>query len=324
MGRRNARFRWSSQQSSCRRLFSYSDSPQQACGRQRTWQEPSGARQLCRQAANCRCFMAAAGTAQGGFGTHSRCVENACLKPNRPNSMLAAGGRLEIELLVVAAASQSPRLSARASAAKRYVQSQRLGHRGFRPSRSVGLFGAVGVNDLDVIAFVARHHLIARHAVGHGVHDRPLRRRRLPAPLSLGSAAIPPRRPGRGPCSTGHRHEHPRPDDFARLANALERAAAETKVHRRLPLAARAAPTADEMSRRGGAADQKHPNVIVDRARAIVSPQRISCNVFSTGWPMRSMHAIRHQAIEPGAFVDFVEMRQRLAVVQHAAAVAAA
>ncbi len=33
---------------------------------------------------------------------------------------------------------------------------------------------------------------------------------------------------------------------------------------------------------------------------------------------MRFVHAIGHQAVEAGAFVDFVEMRQRLAFVEHA------
>ena len=54
-----------------------------------------------------------------------------------------------------------------------------------------------------------------------------------------------------------------------------------------------------------------------------MSPQRISCSVFSTGWPSALVNAIGQQAVEAGAFVDFVEMRQRLAFVEHARAVAA-
>ena len=36
--------------------------------------------------------------------------------------------------------------------------------------------------------------------------------------------------------------------------------------------------------------------------------------MFSTGWSSRPVHAVGHQAVEPGALVDFVEVRQRLAL----------
>lgn len=49
-----------------------------------------------------------------------------------------------------------------------------------RPDRVV----VIPVGDLDVVDFVACHHLIVRDAVGHGGHDRPLHRSLLPAALS--------------------------------------------------------------------------------------------------------------------------------------------
>ena len=49
----------------------------------------------------------------------------------------------------------------------------------------VRLVGAVCVRDLDVIALVASHHLVARHTVRHRVHDGPLRRGVVPAALGF-------------------------------------------------------------------------------------------------------------------------------------------
>ncbi len=73
-----------------------------------------------------------------------------------------------------------------------------------------------------------------------------------------------------------------------------------------------------------GAADQQHPDVVRHRARLVeIAPAQIVQRVLD-----RLAHglvdAIGHQPVQPRTFVDLVEMRQRLAVVQHTAAVAAA
>ena len=107
--------------------------------------------------------------------------------------------------------------------------------------------------------------------------------------------------------------EDPRPDDLAGLGDALERAAAEAEVHRRLPLAGGAAPAADEVGRRGRAADQEHPDVVLDRARAVpVAPADVVQRVFDR-LAHRLVDAVGHQAVEAGALVHLVEVRQRLA-----------
>ena len=54
------------------------------------------------------------------------------------------------------------------------------------------------------------------------------------------------------------------------------------------------------------------------------SAQRTSCSVVSTGWPVALLHAVGDPGIEPRALVDFVEVHERLAFVEHALAVAAA
>ena len=64
-------------------------------------------------------------------------------------------------------------------------------------------------------------------------------------------------------------HEDAAPDDLARLADALQAAAAEAEVHRRLPLADRAGVPADEMLRRHGARNLEDPDEL---ARSYASP----------------------------------------------------
>ena len=92
----------------------------------------------------------------------------------------------------------------------------------------------------------------------------------------------------------------------------------------RLPFARGARPAADEVGRRRRTADQEHPDVVLHRARSVpIAPAEVVQRVFDR-LAHRLVDAIGHQAVEPGAFVDFVEVRQRLAVVQHALAVAAA
>jgi hypothetical protein len=51
----------------------------------------------------------------------------------------------------------------------------KLVHRGgFDAGGTVGLFFVRGVNDLDVVGLMTRHHLIAGDAFEYGVHDGPL------------------------------------------------------------------------------------------------------------------------------------------------------
>ena len=77
------------------------------------------------------------------------------------------------------------------------------GHGGLGQQGCVGLLGALGVGHLDVVGLVPGHELVAGDAVGHGVHDRPLRGGRLPAALGLLRGQLRRRRRGRGPSSAG-------------------------------------------------------------------------------------------------------------------------
>src|SRR5690606_290100 len=65
------------------------------------------------------------------------------------------------------------------------LHAERLGHCRFGHQCSVGRLRVVGISDLYVVALVAGHHLVARYAIGHRVHDGPLRRCLLPAALGL-------------------------------------------------------------------------------------------------------------------------------------------
>ncbi len=81
---------------------------------------------------------------------------------------------------------------------------------------------------------------------------------------------------------------------------------------------------AAEVRRRGAAADEEDPDVIGNGAAAVdVAPAKIVQRVLH-GLIHRLMDAEREQSVEPGAFVDFIKMRQRLALIQNPAAVAAA
>ena len=71
------------------------------------------------------------------------------------------------------------------------------------------------------------------------------------------------------------------PDDLARLADALERAAAEPEIHGRLAFADGALPAADEMRGRRRAGDEQHPDVVVHAVALIMlAPAQIVQRVF--------------------------------------------
>src|ERR1035438_854562 len=112
-------------------------------------------------------------------------------------------------------------------AAHRHVQAHLAEHGRLRRQRQIGGVRIRRVGHLHVVGFVPRHHLVARDAVRHGMHDGPLRRSDPPAPLGLfarqfyhfGAADIRLQRAAI--------HEHAAPHDLARLADALETAPAQ-------------------------------------------------------------------------------------------------
>ena len=70
-------------------------------------------------------------------------------------------------------------------AAQVHFEAQLGQHGGFDAAGAVGLLGVGRIDDLDVVRLVARHHLVARDAVEHGVHDGPLRGGLAPAAFGL-------------------------------------------------------------------------------------------------------------------------------------------
>ena len=82
----------------------------------------------------------------------------------------------------------------------------------------------------------------------------------------------------------------------------------------------RAFPAADEVRGRRRAADQEHPDVVVRPIRSL-APAQVVQRVLDR-LAERRVNAMRQQPVEARALVDFVEVRQRLAVEQHALAVA--
>ncbi len=79
------------------------------------------------------------------------------------------------------------------------------------------------------------------------MHDRPLGRGRLPAPLGLGGRQVDDRASAEVGMEPAVHEEDPAPDDLARSADALDRAAPESEVDRWLALAHGAGVAADEV-----------------------------------------------------------------------------
>ena len=94
------------------------------------------------------------------------------------------------------------------------------------------------------------------------------------------------------------------------------------KVHRRLAFADASRVAADEVLRRHRAGDLEDPHEFLVPLTWYASPQRTSCSVFSGSKPSSRPDAVGDQPVEAGALVDFVEVRQRLALVEHAAVAA--
>src|SRR6185503_12950482 len=66
------------------------------------------------------------------------------------------------------------------------------------------------------------------------------------------------------------------PDDVAGLRDSFHSSTAEAEVHRWLAFAGSAFVTADEMRRRGGAGDEKNPNVSVQfRITILLAPAQV-------------------------------------------------
>jgi len=144
------------------------------------------------------------------------------------------------------------------------------------------------------------------------MHDRPLGGGEAPAFLGLLARKLDNLGEAGVETETVLGDIDPAPDNPAGLADPLEGAAAQPEVHRRLPLAGCARPSADEMRGGGGAGNQEDPDISVERVVLVVaSPSKIVKGVL--GWKTEfAPDTMGHQAVQSGAFVHLVEVRKRL------------
>ena len=113
-------------------------------------------------------------------------------------------------------------------------------------------------------------------------------------------------------------HEHAAPYDLARLADALETASAQPEVHGRLALTDRARIAADEMLGRHGARDLEDPHEFIGAVHRV---GLAIAHVVQRGFrrvSQRLPNAIGDQRVQARALVHFVEVRQRVILIEHA------
>jgi hypothetical protein len=104
-------------------------------------------------------------------------------------------------------------------AAQKNLEAELLQRRGLGIQTALGAGEIRRIYDLDMVGFVARHHLVAGDPAQHQVHHRPLRRGQAPALLGL--------RVGQANrFAQALVAVDPAPDHPARLADPLDGAAA--------------------------------------------------------------------------------------------------
>ena len=165
-----------------------------------------------------------------------------------------------------------------------------------------------------------RHELVARDAVQHGVHDRPLRVGRLLAARGLGGRQRDGGAAAEVDLEATVGEVHAGPHDLARPGDAVEGRAARREEHRVLapPLGARVA--ALEVRGRDGAGDLEDPHeapvVVLAPAHVVQGGRGVQAH--------RLPQPVGHQRVDRHALVGLVEVRERLPVPQDARAVARA
>ncbi len=90
---------------------------------------------------------------------------------------------------------------------------------------------------MNVIGFMAGHHLISRNSIEYTVHNRPLRRGLTPTARSLFFGKFSGLTNTEVAMQPAVHDKDPAPNDVAGLGNTFDRAAAEPEVHRGLALA---------------------------------------------------------------------------------------
>src|ERR1043166_636272 len=114
-----------------------------------------------------------------------------------------------------------------------HVQSEFGEHGGFDAAGAMCLAKTGRIDNLDVIGFVARHHLIAGNAIEHGVHDGPLGRGFSPAMLRFLVRKFDDLRDAEIAVQFAVHHKDSAPYDVAGLGDTLDGAAAEPEIDRK-------------------------------------------------------------------------------------------
>src|SRR5215471_5690154 len=155
-------------------------------------------------------------------------------------------------------------------------QPQLVHHGGFDSTGAVCLLFIWGIDDLNMIRFVPCHHLIPADAIEDRVHDWPLRSRFAPAACRFLGGQLDDFCHPKITVQASIHYENPTPNDVAWLGYAFNSATAETKIHRRLAFADRAAVPSDKMRGGRGPRDQENPDVIVHAIALIpLSPTKV-------------------------------------------------
>lgn len=228
----------------------------------------------------------------------------------RPHLLLADTKKADLAacLLLKSICAGLELLAGGVGAAEEDFHAHFLGQFGFGVEAVVGLLGAGGVGDVDVVGLVACHHLIAAHSVSHGVHDRPLWGGLVQTALcfffrkrdDLGAAEVH--------LELAVFHEDTAPDDFTRLGDPVQGAATLREIHRGLTVTVAAFPSIDMVLDRSGTTDEEDPDILVCCAGLVpIAPTQVVQGGF--GWLLEcGVHALGHEGVDTTALVHFVEV----------------
>ena len=105
--------------------------------------------------------------------------------------------------------------------------------------------------------------------------------------------------------------KNPRPDDLPRFGDAAQGATAQAEKHRRLAVGVRSGPAANVVISRRAAGNKKNPHVVSRGAAPVpIAPAQVAQG-GGNGLAEGRVHAVSKECIEAGAFVGFVEVRNR-------------
>jgi hypothetical protein len=103
------------------------------------------------------------------------------------------------------------------------------------------------------------------------------------------------------------------PDDFSRLGDTADRAAAKPEVHEGLAKGFRPGIPAYVVRGRCAAGDEENPHIVRGRAAPVpITPAKIVQGVLDR-LAQRGVHAVGEDTVQAGAFINLIEVGERLA-----------